>query len=363
MKKFASIILSLVLSFALCGCSTNPDSVSADASSEEIVSTESELSSEVASSEEPEPENKETTVILSFAGDFILATQKDATTSGSFNDYSNRYEPSYFLEKVKHIFESDDLTIVNFENVLTDNALSPVYKNYDPAFWFKSRTSNVRVLTEGSVEVASINNNHIMDYGQQGYDDTVAALKNAGVMVSSKYDTLYYEKEGIKLAVISVALWGSSNLPAAQQRLEEAKLNSDYQIIVFHGGTEAVHKPEQWKINSARALVDSGADLVIGGHPHVLQPREVYNGVEIIYSLGNFCYGGSRRPENATVIYQIKLTFAEDKTLVSGESELIPCYVYTGSINNYQPTPIVDEAAKQKILDFMDGLTDSPLNK
>ena len=111
---------------------------------------------------------------------------------------------------------------------------------------------------------------------------------------------------------------------------------------------------------AAREAVN-GADLVLGNHPHVLQPREVYKGKEIVYSLGNFCFGGSRGPENRTIIYQLILR-VENGELVSAASELIPCYVHTGGrVNNYCPAPIEDEAQARRVLDFMDGKAKLPL--
>lgn len=132
--------------------------------------------------------------------------------------------------------------------------------------------------------------------------------------------------------------------------------------MFFHGGKERIHTPEEWKINATRKLIDNGADLVIGSHPHVLQPREIYKGKEIIYSLGNFCYGGNRNPENRTIIYQMNLTI-DTKTyeLKKEESNIIPCYVYTTKTNNYQPAPIEDETIKNKVLNFMNGKEDSPV--
>ena len=103
----------------------------------------------------------------------------------------------------------------------------------------------------------------------------------------------------------------------------------------------------------------NGADLVLGNHPHVLQPREVYQGTEIVYSLGNFCFGGSRNPKNRTIIYQLILCI-EDGKLVDTASEMIPCYVYTGSVNNYCPAPITDEEQCRRVLDFMNGKAKLP---
>ena len=298
---------------------------------------------------------------LSFAGDNILACFKNITTSGSFNEYSNKKDPSYFLEKVKPIFEQDDFTFVNLENVLTDKNLSPVPRNYSPAFWFRSKTSNINILTSASVEGVSLTNNHTNDYGSEGYNDTLETVKNAGLEYGTQSKTVYYTKNDYTVAIICSGMWYEGQSADIIKRLNEASEKSDFQAVFFHGGTEKIHKPDNFKVRAAHKLVDAGADLVVGSHPHVLQPREVYKGVEIVYSLGNFCYGGHRRPENRCVIYQATLKFDKDGVYTGVGGEIIPCYVYTGSVNNYQPTPIENEKEKQRVLDFMDGKVSSPL--
>ena len=117
-----------------------------------------------------------------------------------------------------------------------------------------------------------------------------------------------------------------------------------------------------WEGSIHNKLVDNGADLVIGNHPHVLQPMETYNGVNIIYSMGNFLFGGNRRPENRTIIYQHTITLNNDKTVKEQSYEVIPCYVHTGAdLNNYRPAVVTDETLKQKILDFMSWKISSPV--
>ena len=298
---------------------------------------------------------------MTFTGDVMIASSKNQTTSGSFNEYVNQKEPTYFLEKVYPIFAADDFTVVNLENVLTDSNLKEIKKDHDPAYWYRSKTSNTDILTSSSVECVSLANNHYKDYGTQGCKDTVAAVKNAGLLYGYNDTTFYVEKNGYKIAVICHGLWGEWQANEIVNRIKEAETQSDFQIVYYHGGKERIHSPEEWKIRASRKLVDNGADLVVGNHPHVLQPMETYNGVDIIYSMGNFCFGGNRRPENRTIIYQFTLTIDEDKNIVNKSAEVIPCYVYTGDINNYQPAPIEDEDVKQKVLDFMNWKVDSPL--
>jgi len=301
-------------------------------------------------------------IVLTFSGDMMLASFKNQTTSNSFNDYVNKNDPSYFLQNVSSIFETDDLTVVNLENVLTDRELKEKEKNQKSAYWYCSCTANTQILTEASVEAVSLANNHTGDYGPEGTKDTVQAVKDAGLLYGTNNDTFYFEKNGYRIAFICNGLWNERQANDIIARIRKAEKDSDFQIVFYHGGTERIHAPEEWKQRASRKLVDSGADLVIGNHPHVLQPREVYHGAEILYSMGNFCYGGSKYPENRTILYQYTLHIDQEGELESQSGEIIPCYVYTGGAgNNYCPAVIEDETVRQKVLDFMSGKTDSPL--
>ena len=305
--------------------------------------------------------NDNFSIKLSFAGDTMLASNKDQTAPGNFNDYVNKKEPTYFLEKVKHIFEKDDFTILNLENALTDQQLPEITKSTDPAYWYKSKTSNINILSSSSVEGISVSNNHTGDYGPIGKQDTIDAIVNANMQYGDYNNIMYFKKNNYTIAVICKGLWIESQTNDIVKLIKEAEEKSDYQIVFFHGGKERIHQPEEWKIKATRKLIDNGADLIIGSHPHVIQPREIYKGKEIVYSLGNFCYGGNKGPENRTIIYQINLTIDKNNTLINEESNIIPCYVYTGTTNNYQPAPIEEENIKNKVIDFMNWKVNSPL--
>ena len=307
-------------------------------------------------------ENDDFSIKLSFAGDTMLASSKDQTTPGSFNDYANREEPTYFLKKVSDIFKEDDFTILNLENVLTDQQLLPIEKSTDPAYWYKSRTANINILSSSSVEGVSVSNNHTGDYGKVGKQDTIDAIVNANMEYGDYNHIMYFKKNNYTVAIICKGLWIENQANEIINLIKEAESKSDYQIVFFHGGQERIHHPEEWKVRATRKLIDNGADLVVGSHPHVIQPREIYKEKEIVYSLGNFCYGGNRGPENRTIIYQMNLTIdKESNLLIKEESNIIPCYVYTGKTNNYQPAPIEDENIKNKVIDFMNWKVDSPI--
>ncbi len=300
-------------------------------------------------------------IVVSFTGDMLLASLHGKRAAGNFLDYAAKQEPEYFLQHVRPIFEADDFTVVNLENVLTDRNLTPKEKATDPAYWFRAPAATTDILTSSGVEAVSLANNHTGDYGTAGYKDTVKAVSAAGLEYGGNDRTFYLEKNGYRVAVICHGLWNEGQAGTIIQRLRTAEKNSDFQVVFCHGGAEGVHAPEAWRVRASRRLIDNGADLVLGNHPHVLQPREVYKGKEIVYSLGNFCFGGSRSPENRTIIYQLILQ-VENEKLVGASSELIPCYVHTGGrVNNYCPAPIEDEEQARRVLDFMDGRAKLPL--
>ncbi|MBE5958177.1 MAG: CapA family protein [Lachnospiraceae bacterium] len=303
---------------------------------------------------------------LSFVGDCLCATNENTHYENCFNDVADRKDKSYFLAKVNKYFLNDDFTISDCENVYSDSKdlqVSDKGQYQDPnieAYWFKSKAKNAEILSAGGIDCVSISNNHINDYGSQGKNDTKDALDKAGVLWGEEGKTVYYEKNGFKIAVICVSMYGDGVVPNIIDYIKKATKKSDYQIIYFHGGTEAIHEPETWKKNACHKLVDAGADLIMGDHPHVLQPLEVYNDVTIIYSLGNFIFGGNRHPENRTIIYQHTLTITKD-SLSSQSGKIIPCYVYTGDTNNWQPAVIKDKGTRKKVLKFMKWEADSPL--
>ena len=300
-------------------------------------------------------------IAVSFTGDMLLASLHGKRAAGNFLDYAAKQEPEYFLQHVRPIFEADDFTVVNLENVLTDRNLTPKEKATDPAYWFRAPAATTDILTSSGVEAVSLANNHTGDYGTAGYKDTVKAVSAAGLEYGGNDRTFYLEKNGYRVAVICHGLWTEGQAGAIIRRLKAAEKDSDFQVVFYHGGAEGVHTPEAWRVRASRRLIDNGADLVLGNHPHVLQPREVYKGKEIVYSLGNFCFGGSRGPENRTIIYQLILR-VENGELVNAASELIPCYVHTGGrVNNYCPAPIEDEVQARRVLDFMDGKAKLPL--
>ena len=347
-KKLSALLLCGILS--LTGCHTGywdhtPTALSLDADPLQPVTVSIPL--------EDAPF---TTITMSFAGDVMLASEYSQSIYGAFNPFAAETDPAYFFEKMLPLFAADDWTVVNGENVFTDTVQEMAVKDYSPAYWYCSPTVNAQIYPTGSVEVVSMANNHALDFGWSGYNDTMAALEAAGVTALGEKQSVVLEKGGVRVGLLCCSLYSNYYLTPVLEWLETAVTETDFQIVYFHGGTERIYEPEDWKIAACHAMVDAGADLVLGNHPHVLQPRENYNGAEIIYSLGNFLFGGSRSCENATIVYRLTLE-ATDGVITSRSSEIIPCYCY-GEL--WQPCPMEDPDDRQAVLDYMDGRRDKP---
>lgn len=305
---------------------------------------------------ETEPPPEPVYITLSFIGDCMLATDRGMEYDGSFNKLAKEVEPSYFFENFIEIFENDDWTVANLENVFTDNPNAKIRgKGYTPAYWYKSTAANTEILKAGSIEIVSLANNHSEDYGSIGYADTRTALEEADILWGDNQNVLILEKEDFRIALYLCTFYYSGYDRIIADKM--AEVEADYKIVYFHGGTERVHEPDSWKAAGARRLIDSGIDLVIGGHPHVLQPIEIYNGKTIVHSLGNFVFGGSRSEENRTIVYRHTLTLLEGE-LVEVSDEVIPCYVYT---DLYKPGIITDEGEIAAVMAFLNGESKSPV--
>ncbi len=311
--------------------------------------------------EELEDSNDKISMKLSFIGDSELASFKGEKYSGNFQDLLDTHDYNYPFKNVIDIFKEDDFTIANGENVFTDNNLSPTPKNYSPAYWYYTKAKYAYVYKESSIEVVSIMNNHTDDYGYQGYLDTKEALKKAQVTYGAE-EPVILEKNGFKVGLICSNLFLDFQGTEIISKIKNLKDKVNYIIVYFHGGTEYLFSPPENIKNHAHSFVDAGADLVIGAHPHVLQPVEKYKDKTIVYSLGSFLFGSTTTILNRTIIYQINLEYSlKDKTIVTSDN-IIPCYLYsaTEGYERWLPGVITDETEKQQVLDFMNGLRAEP---
>ena len=286
---------------------------------------------------------------LSVVGDCTLGTDETFDYDTSLNAYYENYGADYFLQNVKDIFSADDLTIANFEGTLTDSD-----EREDKTFAFKAPASCASILTSGSVEAVNTANNHSHDYGEQSFNDTLAALDDAGIVHFGYDETAVMDVKGIKVGLVGIyELY--DHLEREQQLKDNiAKVKADGAqliVVIFHWGNETETVPDSNQTTLGRIAIDEGADLVCGHHPHVLQGIETYKGKNIVYSLGNFCFGGNSSPSDMdTMIYQQTFTIDADGVKKDNVTNIIPCSISSAAYdgyNNYQPTPAEgDEATR-----------------
>ena len=286
---------------------------------------------------------------LSVVGDCTLGTDETFDYDTSLNAYYENYGADYFLQNVKDIFSADDLTIANFEGTLTDSD-----EREDKTFAFKAPASYASILTGGSVEAVNTANNHSHDYGDQSFDDTLAALDDAGIVHFGYDETAVMDVKGIKVGLVGIyELY--DHLEREQQLKDNiAKVKADGAqliVVIFHWGNETETVPDTNQMTLGRLAIDEGADLVCGHHPHVLQGIETYKGKNIVYSLGNFCFGGNSSPSDMdTMIFQQTFTITSEGVQADNVTNIIPCSISSADgYNNYQPTPASgDEASRIK---------------
>lgn len=320
---------------------------------EKTASTEQVLPIVEESELEEEPEPVVTTVTITATGDCTLGNNQEQSYSGSFNAYYDANGKDYFFSGVRSVFEADDMTIINLECVLSE-ATGRVEKRWN----LKGKPEYVEIMTGSSVEACSLGNNHTYDYGQQGLDDTRGVLQQAGIVYGYNESTGIYETaDGIKIGIVSANLLSQSADREAyiQNGIEQLKQQGAAIIIACcHWGIEREYSYSAYQQEAAHRIIDWGADLVVGNHPHVLQGVEMYNGKLICYSLGNFCFGGNKNPSDKnTVMYQQTFTLIDGELQPDIDASIIPCTLSSqNSYNDFCPT-IAQGQKAQEIIELM----------
>jgi poly-gamma-glutamate capsule biosynthesis protein CapA/YwtB (metallophosphatase superfamily) len=247
------------------------------------------------------PSEIDETVRLTFAGDAMMDWSVKTTIA--------KKGPDYPFVHVKKELSTSDLGIVNLETAVTTSLTKHPNKQYN----FKSDPASLSGLKNAGFQLVSLANNHTLDYQVSGLRDTLSYLKKykldymgGGLNSTEAYAAKSYKIKGktIKILAFSRVLpeysWvatsskpGLANgydLSLINRSIKKEKQNADYVFVYIHWGVETNRKPEVFQRQWAKAMVDSGADGIIGSHPHVLQGFEVYKNKPIAYSLGNFLF-------------------------------------------------------------------------
>lgn len=332
------LLLILILSFAIKGCSSRKSKAASSSKAENISQTGSLTVT-------PEPKMDPVSLTLSVVGDCTLGTDEYFDYDTSLNAYYENYGADYFMANVKSIFSKDDLTIANFEGTLTEST-----EREDKQFAFKAPASYANILTAGSVEAVNTANNHSYDYGEESFNDTLKALDTANILHFGYDETAVTEVKGVKVGLVGIYELNDHLGREEQLKQNIAKVKQDGAqliVVIFHWGNEKEEVPDENQKTLGHLAIDEGADLVCGHHPHVLQGIEEYKGKNIVYSLGNFCFGGNAYPSDMdTIIFQQTFTIDQNGVKDDNVTNIIPCSISSDSdYNNYQPTPAEGEEA------------------
>lgn len=251
----------------------------------------------------------EGTARVAFVGDVMLAE-----TEGPGRLAANGGDP---FAQARRLLSDADLRVANFESSAGTKGKP------DPEKPFSFRTAQSALIGFASVfEAAGLANNHAGDFGREDFVETLAALRRAGSEnfgggkdQSEAHRAAIFERNGVRIALLGYLdffpRWfaAASGMPGVawldedQAALDIAKARADgadVVVVVPHWGREHEPRANVRQRRIARALLDAGADAVIGGHPHVVQDYEIYKGKPIVYSLGNFVFDGFEDEDNVT---------------------------------------------------------------
>lgn len=302
-----------------------------------------------------------------FTGDILL--DRRVRTFLIQNGYDYPYT------NVKKLLTEADITFGNLECPITDGG-APVFKRRD--LIFKGDYNNTRALKNAGYDILNLANNHIMDQGREGLLDTINALKNEGLNYLgagrdrfNAHKPVVIEKSGIKIGFLGYSdfsgegyiytedNYGICNIDdkSLKEDITKAKESCEFLVVSIHYGVEFNFYPSKTQKKYTHLAVDSGADLVIGHHPHVLQGVEEYRGKYIFYSLGNFVFDRQiPKGTEESIILNIRITRDGIRDI-----EIIPV-----KIENCQPK-IADESDREYIIEriklYSKGINDMQDNQ
>lgn len=272
-------------------------------------------------------------VIMNFVGDCTIGCDARWPV---FDDWVRTRGHGWFFSRVKVILGEDDYTVANLETTIIDSGV-PLEKQ----FRFRGRPEYLNILKDGSVEGVTMANNHSWDYGDSGYALTQRNLERFGIDYFAYDRILRKTIKGLSFAFIGQSF---KLQDSALSRIRALRDSVDFIIVCIHWGEERRYVADKKQIAMGHALVDAGADLVVGHHPHVLQPVEKYKKKWIAYSLGNFVFGGNVNPrDKKTMILQVRFEKGRSPAV-----RKLPCLISSvDTLNDFRPV-LLDSGDRKK---------------
>lgn len=234
------------------------------------------------------------TLTLSFIGDCSIGEKPESMgKSGSYTATVDEKGFAWPFSQVYEILSADDFTFANCEVNFTKRTA-----HLDKKTNLKAAPAYAQVFLSSGVDAVNTANNHAMDFYDAGYIDTLAALDTYAI---PHFGTLYpgtkraqdhlgiYTVKGVTIGAVGFSYPQDSDLKKIGERIEALR-NSGCQLVIvsLHWGREVQTTPQSWQFTYAKKLIDAGADVIWGHHPHILQQVLFYQGKPIFFSTGNF---------------------------------------------------------------------------
>ncbi len=294
------------------------------------------------------------TLTLSFIGDCSIG--EAIQNKGDENGYTWMLDHNgmdWPFSLVRDYLTADDFTFANLEVVFTQRT-----KHLDKMYPLVGEPRYAGALLYSGIDGLNTVNNHCFDFHLEGYQDTMATLDSIGiphfgsVYVGSKTQAqdllLMAEVKGVTIGALGFTYPQESDLRLIGERIRQLRgAGCQLVVVALHWGKETHPMPESWQFGFARSVIDLGADVVWGHHPHVLQPVQFYHGGVILYSTGNFTFGTmSSKVDRDTGIFQTEYEIGENGPALTG-FRVIPC-VTTGR-GDYRPYELVETADRRRV--------------
>ncbi len=282
-----------------------------------------------------EPADSRDVLRLSFVGNCIVGSMLGSSAYGTFNELMAAEGPDYFLSKAAPLLKADDWTVCALGSVFSDGDLTPTSKNSDELTWYLSGTEGARVLSSGGIEVASLATDHTHDYGDEGYEDTKAALEKNGITWGDGDKAVYLERHGVRIGVYPCMLRDAETDPARILTWVESAKDSCDLVVVYPHGHLNLSAEDGALLDTYETMIDAGADLVLATHDTVAREPIAYKDGVILPSLGSFLSGDTRFPSMDIGVYQLHITCGE-AGIEAWSGEWIPFLAYD---EPWQPLP------------------------
>jgi len=289
-------------------------------------------------------------------GEIVIIAAGDIMLSGSSIPVLEKkgYDFAFSDESLAKLIKTADISVANLEYPITKKGKP----HKDKKFVFKGSVKSFRAIKDAGFDMLCLANNHIMDYGEKGLSSTLQVCRKYGMIctgagenLSQACNTGIIERRGIRVALLSYSMtfpkeyWATDETPGTAygdkltvvEDIALARQIADIVMVGFHWGAELMTEPKPYQVEMAHLAVESGADIVMGHHPHVPQGIEIYKGRPVFYSLGNYAFGSYSK--NSPVSFIARIT--ADKNGVTG------IRIYPVIVDNFR-TGFKPEAAENE---------------